>query len=292
MKLSNRVLVNSMPGAAAWGLRELPLESQLRLVRQLGLTSLELGVANAPMDLPADASEEALEKAAALYEKYGVELFCAATGNDFTVSSEELKAQVEKVRAVIRLCRKLRISVLRIFCGFKKRQEMNENCIEKLMNALIDVQETAEMNGITLAIETHGAVEPSGSGIRHFRSLTTQTDDLLALLDRTGHKIKLVFDPANLTAVGEKDLLSFWNTIRQDTAYIHLKDFKADASGALHPTAFGCGDTDWTGLAGALRGSGLPVFFEYENCWDIGDGMKKCCHFWREVERTGGHEYV
>ena len=42
------------------GLQELPLEPQLRLVRQLGLTSLELGIANAPMDLPADASEEAI----------------------------------------------------------------------------------------------------------------------------------------------------------------------------------------------------------------------------------------
>ena len=291
MKLSNRTPAEPTLGAAAWGLRELPLEPQLRLVRQLGLTSLELGIANAPMDLPADASEEAIERVSALYEKYGIELFCAATGTDFTVSGEELRAQAEKIQAVIRLCGKLRIRVLRIFCGFKKRAETSEECVEKLVSTLMNVQETAEMHGVMLAVETHGAVEPFGSGVRHFRSLTTQAEDLLALLDRTGHKIKLVFDPANLTAVGETGLCSFWQAVRQDTAYIHLKDFKADASGALHPTAFGCGDTDWTGLAGALRDSGLPAFFEYENCPDIEEGLKKCCHFWNEIERTEGHEH-
>lgn len=291
MKLSNCDPKDRILGAAAWGLRQLPPDAQLRLVRQLGLNSLELGIANAPMDLPQDASEEALKNVADAYEKYGVPLFCAATGNDFTVCGEELEAQAQKVRAVIRLCGRLHIRVLRIFCGFKKREEMSGDCVEMLLKTLMDVQKTAEMCNVTLAVETHGAVEPCGSGVLHFRSITTQAEDLLMLLERTGHKIKIVFDPANLTAVGEKNLLSFWNAIRRDTAYIHLKDFKADASGALHPTAFGCGDTDWSELAAVLRDSGLPVFFEYENCQDVDSGLEKCWKNWCESERMEAHEH-
>ena len=42
-------------GAAAWGFRELLLEEQLKICRENGLYSLELGIANAPKDLPLGA---------------------------------------------------------------------------------------------------------------------------------------------------------------------------------------------------------------------------------------------
>ena len=85
MKLSNRTPAEPTLGAAAWGLRELPLEPQLRLVRQLGLTSLELGIANAPMDLQADASEEAIENGR------GQRIYCAELEQHGTVCDQRIR---------------------------------------------------------------------------------------------------------------------------------------------------------------------------------------------------------
>ena len=49
-------------GAAAWGFRELDLEEQLKLCQRLGFSSLELGIANAPKDVPLDATDEEIQK--------------------------------------------------------------------------------------------------------------------------------------------------------------------------------------------------------------------------------------
>ena len=73
-------------GAAAWGFRELDLEEQLKLCQRLGFSSLELGIANAPKDVPLDATDEEIQKVRELYQKYQMPLWCAATGNDFTVA--------------------------------------------------------------------------------------------------------------------------------------------------------------------------------------------------------------
>ena len=45
-------------GNAAWGFRETPLEKQFEITRNMGLDILEVGIANAPDDIPLDVSEE------------------------------------------------------------------------------------------------------------------------------------------------------------------------------------------------------------------------------------------
>ena len=121
-------------GAAAWGLRELPLEEQLRLCGRLGLWSLEFGVANAPGDLPETASEEEIAGVRQAYQACGIEAWCAATGNDFT--GEDVEQQTEKVKKVIRLCRKAGFSVLRIFAGFQPREQVTGERWERMIGAL------------------------------------------------------------------------------------------------------------------------------------------------------------
>ena len=92
-------------GNAAWGLRETPLEEQLRITKAMGLTVLELGIANAPADVPLDVTDEQLVKIKGLAAAYGVDLMCAATGNDFTVGA----ADVGKVKRVVDICEMLGI---------------------------------------------------------------------------------------------------------------------------------------------------------------------------------------
>ena len=64
-------------GNAAWGFRETPLEKQLEITRNMGLDILELGIANAPKDIPLDADEKVLDTVKELYKKYKIQLvFC------------------------------------------------------------------------------------------------------------------------------------------------------------------------------------------------------------------------
>ena len=99
-------------GTAAWGFRELPLEKRLEITKNAGLTIPELGIENAPTDVKLG---DDVEEIRALFEKYGIELVCAATGNDFTEGS---KNDVEKIKGVIDMCSELGIKYLRVFAGF------------------------------------------------------------------------------------------------------------------------------------------------------------------------------
>ena len=56
-------------GNASWGFRETPLEEQLKITKSLGLEVLELGIANAPKDLPLDTTDAELENVKSLYKK-------------------------------------------------------------------------------------------------------------------------------------------------------------------------------------------------------------------------------
>lgn len=269
--------IRELTGSAAWGFRALELPEQLALAARLGMRFHELGIANADTDIPLDASVEALERVRALYREKGISLTCAATGNDFT--GEDADTQVEKVKCVISMCKTLGVAKLRIFAGFTPLTDMTEEKWEKLLQCMRYVAREAERRGVVLCVETHGAVEPLHDGVRHIRSATTQIEDLLKIVEAAN--IQIVFDPANLYAVGVTDLMEFWEAVKHRVGYIHLKDFRAGQQGQLYPCALGEGGTPWEPLREAMAGSNVPVLFEYENCEDLEQGIQACVTCWK-----------
>ena len=87
-------------GNAAWGLRELPLEEQLKLTQAMGLHLLELSIANYHRDvLQPDASAEQIRQVKALFAQYDVRPDCGATGNDFTAgSAADVRESLDRVK--------------------------------------------------------------------------------------------------------------------------------------------------------------------------------------------------
>lgn len=57
-------------GNASWGFRETPLEEQLRITKDMGLDVLELGIDNAPNDVPLSVTDEEIAEIKAMYKKY------------------------------------------------------------------------------------------------------------------------------------------------------------------------------------------------------------------------------
>ena len=77
-------------GNAAWGLRETPLEEQLKITSAMGLDLLELSIAGYGKDfLQLDADQAKISKVKELFRQYKVALECGCTGNDFTGDREK-----------------------------------------------------------------------------------------------------------------------------------------------------------------------------------------------------------
>ncbi len=261
-------------GAAAWGFRELELEEQLRICRTLGFSSLELGIANAPGDLPADAGEARIREVSALYAQYGIGLWCAATGNDFTVEPAEIRGQIDKVKAVIAICRKAKIRYLRIFAGFSPAAEVTGERWERMIRAINEAADFAADQGVVLAIETHGGVNGYADGVEHFPSVTTDREALERLLKEIRPTVAFVFDPANLAAAGETDLPALYRLLEDRIGYMHLKNFVRLPSGHLDPAAVGGGIWDIPAFLSESESYSGPYLIEYEKTETIEAGCR------------------
>jgi len=265
-------------GSAAWGFRALELPAQLALAKKLGFTTHELGIANADTDIPADASAQTLAWVKALYDSHGLALTCAATGNDFT--GPDAAAQLEKVKKVIALCQTLGVKNLRVFTGFTPISQMNEEKWQQTLCCMTQAAACAEKHGVTLCVETHGAVEGSEQGVRHIRSTTTQVADLSRVLEAA--PVSIVYDPGNLNAVGE-DIDAFFAAFRHRIGYVHLKDFTPVGDGWLRPCALGEGSAPWQGQKAQLTALHVPLLYEYENTEDLEAGLIKSDESWKGV---------
>ncbi len=267
-------------GNASWGFRETPLEKQLKITKEMGLSVLELGIANAPMDLPLDVTEEELDKVKELYNKYGIELLAAATGNDFTNGNKD---DVEKVKKVTDICAYLGVKILRIFAGFSPVDEVVGERWTNMIDCLKECGEYADEKGVTLTVETHGGVNGFDDGVEHFNSTSSKPDVLYKMMSELPESIKVNFDPANLNAVGVKNPEEVYNTLKDRVSAVHLKDFAVLPSGHLKPAACGEGDIDWKVVMDALKDFEGPLMFEYENTEDIKEGSVRCLEYINKI---------
>ena len=262
-------------GNAAWGLRETPLEEQFKITAEMGLNALEVGIANAPMDIQTDISDEEIDNIKKLSEKYGVNMIAAATGNDFTTGTGD----IEKVKSVIDVCKKLGVKNLRIFAGFTPLKEVNEDIFNTMLKSLTEVCDYAKDMDVVPVIETHGAVEGYDDGVEHIMSTTTDFEALKRIMDKLPDNARICFDPSNLYAVGVKNPEVFYEELKDKVAYAHFKDFKKLPSGHLLPSYCGDSDMDWDRILNAMQDFNGAALFEYENTEDVKDGLMKCYEY-------------
>lgn len=270
-------------GNASWGFRETPLEEQLRITHKMGLSILELGIANAPLDLPLDITDTEIEDVVRLYKKYETELLCAATGNDFTTGNTN---DVFKVKKVIEICSKLGIKYLRIFSGFSSVEDVVGERWDNMIKCINEVAEFAMIKGVTLTIETHGGVNSFEDGVRHFDSTSSNPETLLKMLGEIPEQVMINFDPANLWAVGIKAPNELYEKIKDRVAVAHFKDFVTLDNGNIKPAACGESDMDWSAILKAMNDFKGPVLFEYENTDDIEAGSLRCYNYIKRLKEN------
>lgn len=258
-------------GNAAWGFRETPLEEQFRITRDMGLSALELGIANAPMDVPLEVTDGELARIKALEDQYGVRLLCAATGNDFTTGKDD----IAKIKGVMDICAALEIPMLRIFAGFTAKEEVSEAAFDSMLESLTEACRYGEVKGVTPVIETHGGVNGFDDGVEHFESVTTDMESLTRILAALPGNARICFDPANLYAVGHSHPEQFYDAFREKVAYAHFKDFASLPSGHLKPSHCGDSQMNWVPILQAMAHFPGAVMFEYENVEDVEAGLRR-----------------
>lgn len=262
-------------GFACWGMREMPLEKQLEFCGACGVRLTELDIANAPGGLVLDCGEERLNEVKRTFERHDMPLLYAATGNDFTLETEEeVQAQIEKVCRVIELCAKLGIRWVRIFAGFSPAEEVEGARMERLLQALDRVCGKAREENVQLVLETHGGVRPCGEGVEHFHSVSTRYDLLEQLAEKCPPDLWFLLDPANLQAAGE-DPVRCYRLLKGRIAYIHAKEFVPLPNGGLRPAGCGAGAFDWTAFFEQIHDYEGPVMIEYEEPADVEQGMRE-----------------
>jgi len=178
-------------GNAAWGLRETPLEEQFKITSEMGLDILEIGIANAPMDIQPDITDEEVGNIKKLSEIYGIKMYCAATGNDFTTGTDD----ISKIKKVIDICKKLNIEYIRIFAGFTPLENVNDDMFNTMIKSLTEVCNYAGENGVVPVIETHGGVDGYDDGVEHIMSTTTDLTTLKKIMALLPDNARICFDP-------------------------------------------------------------------------------------------------
>lgn len=265
-------------GNAAWGLRETPLEKQLEITKEMGLCVLELGIANAPNDLQIGGDTQ---KVKALFDKYGIDLICAATGNDFTAGSKD---DVAKIKVIIDMCAGMGVKYLRIFAGFSPVDEVTGKRWNTMIECLTEVGEYARDKNVIPVIETHGGVNAYDDGVEHFHTTSTSINALTKMLAEIPENIGINYDPANLYAVGS-DPDDVYQKFKDRVVYAHFKDFKKLPSGHLKPSFCGDSDMDWNRILQGIGDRNIIALFEYENTEDVEDGLKKCFDYIQKGKR-------
>ena len=271
-------------GNAAWGLRELPLEEQLKLTQAMGLHLLELSIANYHRDvLQPDASAEQIRQVKALFAQYDVRPDCGATGNDFTAgSAADVRESLDRVKRAADIAAALGVKVLRIFAGFTSDSLVYGERFDRALEALQLAAEHVRGTGVRLAIETHGGVAATGDVLHHSATVTTRIDTMRKLLESLpAAEIGMNYDPANLAAVGDTAPERWFGLFRDRIVLVHLKDFR-DVPGGIVPAGCGEGRLDWKALPAVLKEYDGPALIEYELPADVEDGLRRSLRFLKQ----------
>ena len=263
-------------GLAAWGLRETPLEKQLIMAKELGISLLELGIGAWKDDfLGADAAKEDIACVRELFSRHGITMECACLGNDF--DGDGADASLVTSLKCIDIAGELGIKVFRIFAGFTPLAGLTPAMRQKELECLRTAAAKAVSLGMIPAMETHGAVEPFADGVRHIASSSTDPDTVAETLAAIP-ELSLTFDPANLSVV-EVDPLAFYRRFSDRIKYVHLKDFVRLPGGGLSGASCGAGSLPWRELLAEVRKLDVPAMIEYEQPADIRQGFERSLEF-------------
>jgi sugar phosphate isomerase/epimerase len=221
-------------GCGEWGFRNLPMHLHFEIAAEFGFKELEFGIGGAqPGRLSEDPTPAEIRGFRTLGADWGIATPGCCIENDFTLADAALHAaQVQKALAQSRAAALCGAKQVRFFAGFTPVSEMTEPQWSRLLSALLKCDAELETLGLTMAIETHGAIrfQPDGSAI-HLHTATTDRSALSRLLSELPERIGFNYDPGNVRAADPADTRYGVDLLAGRITYCHLKDWLRSGEG-------------------------------------------------------------
>jgi len=272
-------------GCGEWGFREMPITRHFEIARDFGFKYLEFGIGGGKIGrLSEDPSEAEIKDFVNLRESFQIATPFCCIENDFTLTDFQThKAMVTKVLRQMKAAVKCGATHVRLFAGFAPLSKMTESLWQQLFAALAECQIEASKSGLTIAIETHGAIDhgPHGSAI-HIPTVTTNREALARLLREMPMEIGINYDPGNIKAAEGNSSQLHLDLLNDRINYCHLKDWKRTGDGW---EACGVGDDDlnYGKLLSQMDFQGVYLI-EYEPLHDSCDGIRRTLE---SLDRSG-----
>jgi sugar phosphate isomerase/epimerase len=171
---------------------------------------------------------------------------------------------------------------VRLFAGFTPAEQMTEAIWGRLLAALAACAEAAAARGMSVAIETHGAIATLADGtLAHRHTVTTRRDCLARLAREMPAAVAFNYDPGNLKAADPDDPRYAADLLAGRISYCHLKDWRRSGGGWL-ACAPGDDSLDYSVLL-PIRGYDGVYLIEYEPLEDTLDGLRRSLAYLRRI---------
>lgn len=271
-------------GCGEWGFRNRPLADWFPLAASLGFRHLEFGIGGGwPGRLPESPTPADVAAFRKLADRHHVTTRYCCLENDFTrPDADEHTIQLRKVLTQLPVAADCGTKFVRLFAGFTCYQNMTEAIWTRLLNALEVCEQATSALGMSIAIETHGAIDhlPGGVAIHH-HTVTTHRDGLARLLREMPPAIAFNYDPGNLKAAEPADRRYAFDLLHGRINYCHLKDWKRIDKGWV-ACAPGDDDLDYRSLLPIPGYSGVYLI-EYEPLDDTIEGIQRSLSYLHSI---------
>jgi sugar phosphate isomerase/epimerase len=265
-------------GCGEWGFRNLPMLRHFEIAAEFGFQELEIGIGGDQIGrLSERPTLTEITDLRALSTAWGIATPGCCIENDFTLLDPALhEAQVKKAIAQSRAAALCGAKQVRFFAGFTPVSEMSEPVWSRLVSALIECDAELEKLGLTMAIETHGAIrlQKDGSAI-HVHTATTERNALSRLLAELPERIGFNYDPGNVRAADPADTRYAVDLLAGRITYCHLKDWVRSGEGWQAGAVGDAGDgIDFKALLPRTNYPGTYLI-EYEPLADTREGIAR-----------------
>ena len=174
-------------------------------------------------------------------------------------------AQIEDAHGMLRVAKVFGASMMRVFPGVYPETVTDEEAISWVVEGLQLLIPTARETGVTIALETH---DKFGWPRKATRGTTTSSFLKQVFSQVQGPEVGVQWDIANPYHEGET-ADETWANIKDNLAYVHLKDMVMSPEGTWQYVPTGEGSMPIPDAIDWLRADGYDgwVSFEWEKKW-------------------------
>jgi sugar phosphate isomerase/epimerase len=243
-------LVYSTLGCPDWSLERAAEEAVKH-----GYVGLEVRVLNGQI-IPADLSTEEQRQIRKLMADYGLKIVGIGASTRFSSPDAATRqAQQDQLRQYLQLANALEVPMVRTFGGDVAEGSTLDDAIDWVASSLEDVMEDAEVQGVTVLLETHDAFCRGAEVAR-----------VLAQVDHP--RLKAVWDVHHPYRMGES-VAETWRLIGDRVAHVHIKDARRRVDGSWQLVLLGEGEVPNREVVELLSREGYRGYLsvEWEKKW-------------------------